>query len=274
MFLSQPTKSCNAWIREVNENPYTQNEYMKFKHSQDYQQMVRDTFRRLGFRYTLNESVISDMYDMCRFEKAWDLNSPSPWCMVFNKEQLKLLEYAEDLKYYYKSGYGNELNAKVGCPPLKDLYEKFERTVNGNSNGNKVTVFFTHSVTIQTFLTAMGIAKDDEPLRADNYFRQTRRKWRTSSIDPFASNLAAVLYQYVCRSGERHRVMFFLNEVPVNYPECSVGLCNWSTVKNKLQRASEECNLDFCDRSAATALQRNYVIYLMSFIAILFSFRR
>jgi multiple inositol-polyphosphate phosphatase/2,3-bisphosphoglycerate 3-phosphatase len=118
--------------------------------------------------------------------------------MVFNKEQLKLLEYAEDLKYYYKGGYGNELNGKVGCPPLKDLYEKFEATVNsGNNNGNKVTVFFTHSITIQTFLTAMGIAKDYQPLTAENYYQQQRRKWRTSTIDPVASNLAAVLYEYV-----------------------------------------------------------------------------
>lgn len=121
----------------------------------------------------------------------------SPWCVVFNKEQLKLLEYAEDLKYYYKSGYGNEINRQVGCAPLKDLYQKFETTVNngGTPSGNKVTVFFTHSTTIQTFLTAMGVAKDNQPLTADNYYQQQHRKWRTSKIDPFASNLAAVLYQ-------------------------------------------------------------------------------
>jgi multiple inositol-polyphosphate phosphatase/2,3-bisphosphoglycerate 3-phosphatase len=270
--LIKPTKSCNAWIRNVEENPETLNEYMRFKHMQEYQQMVRDVFRRLGFRYSLNDSVISDMYDMCRYEKSWDLDRPSPWCMVFNKEQLKLLEYAEDLKYYYKGGYGNELNGKVGCPPLKDLYEKFEATVNsGNNNGNKVTVFFTHSITIQTFLTAMGIAKDYQPLTAENYYQQQRRKWRTSTIDPVASNLAAVLYE--CRGGERHRVMFFLNEVPVEYPECSVGLCNWSTVKSKLQYSAENCNMEFCDRSAAAALPRNYLIYLISVIAIFFSFR-
>lgn len=120
----------------------------------------------------------------------------SPWCVAFNKEQLKILEYAEDLKYYYRSGYGNEINRKIGCPPLKDLYEKFDQTVNnGNQNGNKVAVYFTDSITIQTFLTAMQIAKDYEPLRGDNYFQQSRRQWRTSTIDPFASNLAAALYE-------------------------------------------------------------------------------
>lgn len=123
------------------------------------------------------------------------MQSASPWCLAFNQDQLRLIEYAEDLKFFYKYGYGNELNRKVGCPPARDLYEKFERTVNGNSNGNKVTVFFTHSATIQTFLTAMGIAQDNMPLTSQNYFEQHGRKWRTSIIDPFASNLAAILYQ-------------------------------------------------------------------------------
>ncbi|KAJ3646471.1 hypothetical protein Zmor_024058 [Zophobas morio] len=151
-----------------------------------------------------------------------NLDQPSPWCIVFNKEQLKLLEYAENLKYYYKAGYGNDINRQIGCPPLKDVYEKFERTVNGGGSNvqNKVTVFFTDSITIQTFLSAMGIGKDNQPPTADNYFQQQQRQWRTSTLDPFASNVAAALCQ--CRGNERFRVMFFLNEVPVNYPDCSV----------------------------------------------------
>lgn len=93
--------------------------------------MVHNIFRRLGFRYTLNASIIDDMYDMCRYEKAWNVQRSSPWCVAFNKEQLKMLEYGEDLMSFYKEGYGNELNRKVGCPPLKDWYERFQKTVNG-----------------------------------------------------------------------------------------------------------------------------------------------
>lgn len=46
-------------------------------------------------------------------------------------EQLKLLEYAEDLKYYYLNGYGNLRSKRLGCPLAKDLYERLERAVNG-----------------------------------------------------------------------------------------------------------------------------------------------
>lgn len=49
----------------------TRGEYEKFMEKPEYQQMVRDVFRRLGFRYTLNASIINDIYDLCRYEKAW-----------------------------------------------------------------------------------------------------------------------------------------------------------------------------------------------------------
>lgn len=55
----------------------------------------------------------------------------SPWCIAFTKNQLKLLEYGEDLKYYVKSGYGNRLSPKIGCGAIKDFYDRFERTVDG-----------------------------------------------------------------------------------------------------------------------------------------------
>lgn len=63
----------------------------------------------------------------CRY-----VTRPSPWCAAFTPEQLKLLEYGDDLFYFYRSGYGHEyLNKNLGCGLVKDLYDRFERTVNG-----------------------------------------------------------------------------------------------------------------------------------------------
>jgi hypothetical protein len=33
---------------------------------------------------------LDEMYDMCRFDKAWDLRHTSPWCAVFSKEELQV----------------------------------------------------------------------------------------------------------------------------------------------------------------------------------------
>lgn len=66
------------------------------------------------------------MYDMCRFDKAWTPDRLSPWCAVFSKEDLKAIEYAEDIMYYYSSGYGRRDKTSIGCFALQDLVQYFK----------------------------------------------------------------------------------------------------------------------------------------------------
>lgn len=35
---------------------------------------------------------------------------------------LKVLEYAEDLKYYWQDGYGHELTYRQACPAFRDMF--------------------------------------------------------------------------------------------------------------------------------------------------------
>ena len=65
------------------------------------------------------------MYDACRYQKAWSVTELSPWCAVFSKEELRILEYREDLDYYYKAGYGRDINTRLGCPLLHDMMRHF-----------------------------------------------------------------------------------------------------------------------------------------------------
>ena len=37
-----------------------------------------------------------------RFETAWNLDEDSPWCAVFESDDLAVFEFREDLKYFYK----------------------------------------------------------------------------------------------------------------------------------------------------------------------------
>lgn len=39
---------------------------------------------------------------------------------------LEILEYLEDLKYYYINGYGNPNSDRMGCPMVKDLIDNFK----------------------------------------------------------------------------------------------------------------------------------------------------
>lgn len=66
----QSNRNCDAVLERFQEGDmYT--EYQKFKDGREYKEMIRNVFRRLGFRYNLNASIVEDIYDMCRYEKAW-----------------------------------------------------------------------------------------------------------------------------------------------------------------------------------------------------------
>lgn len=257
-------KSCEAWTQNVRDNPDTFVELNKFKESDAYKRVIAHVSRRLGFKFTLNQTLVENMYDMCRYEKAWYVNRVSAWCTAFTKEQLKIMEYAEDLKYYYTTGYGTEMNYKLGCPAVKDMMERFERIINGAKNETKAVFQFTHTAELQLLLVSLGMYKDNNHLTANNI--ESRRQWRTSMLTPFSANLVAVLYR--CNEGEKDRVMFFLNEKPVDYPGCHVGLCNWKYLKQKLQDTVNRCDVDFCQHGSAA---NNYLAYPLFVLTVLIS---
>lgn len=45
-------------------------------------QVISDVSERLGFKFPLSEDQILNMYEMCRYDQAWILERPSPWCAV------------------------------------------------------------------------------------------------------------------------------------------------------------------------------------------------
>ncbi|KAJ9582182.1 hypothetical protein L9F63_003469 [Diploptera punctata] len=224
---------CQRWKDLVDNNNDTFREKSLFEMGPQMQNLIQNVSQRLGFNYRLTYRQINDMYDMCRFDKAWNIRDISPWCAVFSSEELQLLEYREDLQDYYNYGYGNSLNIKLGCPPVKDFMSRFREIEDGNVQPTGV-FYFTHRKMIQLVLAHLEIAKDDEHLTHTNYMAMKNRKWKSSLISPFSSNLAAVFFK--CESGEQNRVMFFLQEKLYNYKGCNVGLCNWSFIKESLKK--------------------------------------
>ena len=116
-----------------------------------------------------------------------------------------MMEYREDLKYYWKDGYGFKINTQQGCVLIKDAVDNFRNiTLGGDTGKNEQNgiFYFTHSGTILKLLSYLGLYKEDVDketgkrfeLRHDNYEKMKKsRKWRTSLIDPFASNVGLVL---------------------------------------------------------------------------------
>ncbi|XP_070500459.1 multiple inositol polyphosphate phosphatase 1-like [Chironomus tepperi] len=249
LFL-RPYDSCGKWEEQEDKVKNQNSEYFKFQQSDVFKKMLEEVSIRLGYKYTLTPKNIDKIWDMCRYDQAWYLQEDSPWCAAFLPEHVTVLEYLEDLKYYYKAGFGNELNSNVMCTAVQDMV-RFLQT----EHLPKVAAYFAHASSIQLLLTALGYAKDNEPLRADNYHQMKNRKFKTSILSPLASNLAVVKYD--CPDDQnRYKVQFFLNERPIDFDWCNIGLCDLSTVLQKFSHFSNsDCANLYCGGNTASYLK-------------------
>lgn len=47
-------------------------EFNQFRRNPEYMEVVKNVLRRLGFvNFMPNETIVEDIYNMCRYEKAW-----------------------------------------------------------------------------------------------------------------------------------------------------------------------------------------------------------
>ncbi|EDW73314.1 uncharacterized protein Dwil_GK17479 [Drosophila willistoni] len=257
--LLRPYDYCTSY----KENNYKGegSEYYKYKQSALWNNTKADISRRLGFLYTLEEEDIKLMFDMCRYEQAWQVDRTSVWCGAFLPEEVTVFEYAEDLKYYYGSGYGFEENSRLNCRVVQDMLTHLNNPVSPH-----VVAYFGHSTGLQTLLTALGINKDDIALRADNYNSLTNRRWKTSIMDPFAANFVAV--KYSCPAAlEKEKVVFFLNQDAVQLDWCSVGLCNWADVQEKYKHiADANCDEYYCRSGSQTLIVQSLTLVLAAIV--------
>lgn len=188
--LLRPYEKCSTYIQQEDKAKDNSSEHYKFQQTATFKKTVEEISTRLGFKYTLNSKQIDTIFDMCRYDQAWRLQDHSAWCAAFTPEHVRVLEYLEDLKYFYKSGPGSQINSNIMCAAVQDMLSTMKR-----DDSPKVTAYFTHASAIQLFLTALGYGKNNEQLRADNYDQMKYRKFRTSDWSPFASNIAAIKYK-------------------------------------------------------------------------------
>ncbi|XP_032520971.1 multiple inositol polyphosphate phosphatase 1-like isoform X2 [Danaus plexippus] len=252
--LLRPYKFCPSWTKQVEENNDTLSQLRTFESKQEFKEMITNISLRMGFNYDVQREVVQRAYDMCRYNKAWNVAQISPWCAVFSKDDLKRLEYAEDLETYYKYGYGSYMNQQIGCTGVKDMMDFFKIHVEHETPQQpRATVHFTEAAMLFLSLTSFGARRDAAPLTGDNYHTPTAtaRHWTSSSISPYNANLAAILYKCTPNSNfqinDKYQVLFLENERPLYLEGCRVGLCEWNLVKNRFGLIADNCNLNFCN---------------------------
>ena len=64
-------------------------------------------------------AAITVLYEACRYGYAIDQDDT--WCRVFTTNHLKILEYGQDLRYFWKYGWGRPINYTPSCHLLQDI---------------------------------------------------------------------------------------------------------------------------------------------------------
>ena len=101
---------------------------------------------------------------LSRYEIAFWPGSVSPWCALLPPSALALLEYGDDLKFYYKDGYGYNVTWQMTQPLMADLLRRMTTL----DAATPASLYFGHSESTNTVLTALGLYRDERPpLAAD-----------------------------------------------------------------------------------------------------------
>ncbi|XP_020100423.1 multiple inositol polyphosphate phosphatase 1 isoform X3 [Ananas comosus] len=234
-------------------------------------------------RYNLNftRQDVASLWFLCKQEASL-LDMTDQACGLFNKAEILLLEWTDDLEVFVLKGYGKSINYRMGIPLLRDVVQSMEQAIiakeENRSPGNfeKARLRFAHAETVVPFTCLLGLflegsefekIQTEQPLSSPPKPPQ-ERNWRGSVVAPFSGNNMLVLFQ--CpgnNSRSEYYVQVLHNEVPVPMPGCgNTDFCPIEVFKEKIVNPHLKhdfdtvCNvkLELEDTSVETAESRSF----------------
>ncbi|XP_070975426.1 multiple inositol polyphosphate phosphatase 1-like [Oncorhynchus clarkii lewisi] len=234
---------CKKFVDDVENNKTALEEVHLFKASAEMKIVQMKMAAQLQVPYNhITPDLVEAAFFLCSYEFAIkSLNSP--WCNLFDETDAQVLEYKNDLKQYWKRGYGHDINRKSSCALFHDLFNRLDKAAHEIRFGHvseAVTIQVGHAETLLPLLALMGFFRDETPLTADNFDLQHGRTFRTSRIVPYAANLVFVLYD--CSEGLR--LQFLLNETPLKFPNINHQAPLYNTVRETYRELLHGCNFE------------------------------
>ncbi|XP_048843450.1 multiple inositol polyphosphate phosphatase 1b [Brienomyrus brachyistius] len=234
---------CRRFIDDVENNESALKEVDLFKSSAEMK-LVQE---KMADRLQVPQSHITpDMAEAAFFLCAYELaikSENSAWCNLFDESDAQVLEYKNDLKQYWKRGYGYDINRKSSCTLFHDIFTRLNQAANEIRSGDvtePVAVQVGHAETLLPLLSLMNLFMVETPLTAANFAEQHNRTFLTSRMVPYAANLAFVLYS--CQEGPRLQLV--LNERPLTFPGISHPVPLFRDVKEQYGELLSGCDFD------------------------------
>lgn len=208
--------NCPKFVTYIENNDTAMHEVERFKEGPEMQKVLNKMALKLNMpASSLTADLVQVAFFTCSYELSIKDIPNSPWCSLFDVEDGEVLEYLNDLKQYWKRGYGYDINSKSSCPLFHDIFRELNKAVHedGSQSASPAVVLqFGHAETLQPLLSLMGFFQDEKPLRADNFAEQKNRKFRSGQIVPYAANVVFVLYRCDDQQERTYKVQMLLNE--------------------------------------------------------------
>ncbi|XP_018023682.1 multiple inositol polyphosphate phosphatase 1 isoform X3 [Hyalella azteca] len=241
-FKLRPYKTCPAWQADVLKSKTTLREQKLYEMEPEFLAMMRSVSERLGYVETMSVDDLLAVYAECRYETAWWPVRESVWCRAFSERDILVLEYHQALRYYYEQAYGGPaLNYEMACSTVSDLLKQIRDRISGSSQ-RKASLYFSHDKELLFLYTALGLYRPSSPLTHDSRSAHIGGPFAISSLVPFSSNLAFVLYS--CNDGA-YRVGGFHLGKPLSLsplcPDDTSGTCSWPILK--IEDIAQSCNI-------------------------------
>lgn len=184
--------------------------------------------------FNLTQSDVSIIPYLCGFETQIT-GRRSPFCDVFTEEEVLQYEYAQDLRYWYGTGLGTDIEKYNMLPVLNGLIQRFVdgpnatyQTTNGTFVPPKIMASFSNDGQINQLVAALGIF-DNEPQLPSNR-TLLERKFRASRLVPMRGTVAFERLSCPATSGylttnstNQAYLRILLNEVVYPVVNCTSG---------------------------------------------------
>lgn len=202
----------------------------------------------------LTQKELKAIYRLCKYERA-NPQLPSIWCNLFSDQELKFLEYLDDVKDYFEV-YGHSDQARSACSIATDLVRSFKLA---KSNPTlEAEYLFTHADVIKKLLALSVDLESDAAYAVEdviedlkfNRVPRSSRQWRSSLFSPFSANIAFTIYECPASGGDETylKLITSLNEQLILMDGCSEFACDLNVLledsrfhKEKRCRLEEIC---------------------------------
>ncbi|XP_077115014.1 multiple inositol polyphosphate phosphatase 1 [Ranitomeya variabilis] len=251
---------CEKFVAQVEDNDTAMHEVDKFKEGPEMRRVLHKISNLLSIpEHELNADLIQVAFFTCSFELAINNVVNSPWCRLFDEEDAKILEYLNDLKQYWKRGYGYDINSRSSCHLFQHIFQHLDNAVSESKRSQQIStpvvMQFGHAETLLPLLALMGLFKDEKPLMADNFSTHLEQRFRSGRIVPYASNLVFVLYHcdFTENPREEYQVQMLLNESLLPFPHSQESVCVFEDLKKQYSHLLNRCHVkDECQLTNLT----------------------